>query len=107
MDYCEGFAIRDVQRLDAYGVDRDLLLSRVCAAWAAQMHVAGVFNADPHAGNILVSTARSGAADASVPVLLDFGLTKRLSPPLKLAFARLVHASDASDVDGLLQVRDR
>jgi len=26
-------------------------------AWAAQLHVAGVFNADPHPGNILVSTA--------------------------------------------------
>ena len=57
MDFCEGFAIKDAARLDAEGVDRELLLQRVCEAWAAQLHVAGVFNADPHPGNILVSTA--------------------------------------------------
>merc|ERR1712238_365753 len=55
-------------------------------------------------GNILVSTAVPG--DASVPVLLDFGLTKRLDPKLKLAFARLMHSSHETDVDGLLQSFD-
>ena len=101
MDFCAGFAIKDVRQLDARGVDRELLLSRVCEAWAVQMHTAGVFNADPHAGNILVSTA--AGEDGAVPVLLDFGLTKRLTPALKLAFARLVHASHESNVDALLQ----
>ena len=48
-----------------------------------------------------MSTAVPG--DTSVPVLLDFGLTKRLDPPMKLAFARLMHSSYESDVDGLLQ----
>ena len=42
-----------------------------------------------------------------MPVLLDFGLTKRFTPAQTLAFARLVHASEASDIDGLLQVRVR
>ena len=111
MDYCEGFAIKDTAKLDAEGVDRELLLQRVCEAWAAQLHVAGVFNADPHPGNILVSTAGGGgdggeAHDASVPVLLDFGLTKRFTRAQTVAFARLVHASEASDVDGLLQSFD-
>ena len=130
MDFCDGFAIKDTARLDAEGVDRDVLLQRVCEAWAAQMHVAGVFNADPHPGNILVSTAPSalggadasgsdgsgsggiggdvsqGAHDPSVPVLLDFGLTKRFTPGQTVAFARLVHASEESDVDGLLQSFD-
>jgi predicted unusual protein kinase regulating ubiquinone biosynthesis (AarF/ABC1/UbiB family) len=41
--------------------------------------------------------------DASVPVLLDFGLTKRLETDAKLAFAKLMHASDETDVDALLQ----
>ena len=107
MDFCEGFAIKDAARLDAEGVDRELLLQRVCEAWAAQLHVAGVFNADPHPGNILVSTAGGvEEQDASVPVLLDFGLTKRFTPAQTLAFARLVHASEASDIDGLLQSFD-
>ena len=41
-----------------------------------------------------------------MPVLLDFGLTKRFTPAQTLAFARLVHASEASDIDGLLQSFD-
>jgi CubicO group peptidase (beta-lactamase class C family) len=39
-------------------------------------------------------------------VLLDFGLTKRLDPKMKVAFARLMHASHESDVDALLQSFD-
>jgi|AntRauTorckE5430_2_1112549.scaffolds.fasta_scaffold04840_1 aarF domain-containing kinase len=102
MDFCEGFTIRDLDALDSHGVDRELLLKRVCDSWAAQMHVGGVFNADPHPGNILVSTSEIDG-DASVPVLLDFGLTKRLETDAKLAFAKLMHASDETDVDALLQ----
>mmetsp|Transcript_12364 Transcript_12364/g.35357 ORF Transcript_12364/g.35357 Transcript_12364/m.35357 type:complete len:960 (+) Transcript_12364:93-2972(+) len=102
MDFCEGFPIRDLAKLDENHVDRPILLSRVCEAWAMQMHVGGTFNADPHSGNILVSTAETDG-DASVPVLLDFGLTKRLDDNMRLAFARLVHAADENDVDALLQ----
>jgi aarF domain-containing kinase len=55
MDFGPGFPIRDIEQLDAYKVDRRLLLERVCQSWAAQMHRLGIFNCDPHAGNILVS----------------------------------------------------
>jgi predicted unusual protein kinase regulating ubiquinone biosynthesis (AarF/ABC1/UbiB family) len=48
MDFCEGFPVRNTEVLDEYGVDRELLLERVCAAWAVQMHIGGFFNADPH-----------------------------------------------------------
>jgi aarF domain-containing kinase len=101
MEFCEGFPVRDTVMLEENFVDRELLLERICASWAIQMHVGGVFNADPHMGNILVSTAVPD--DSSVPVLLDFGLTKRLDPTIKLAFARLMHASHETDLDGLLQ----
>eukprot|EP00536_Pseudo-nitzschia_multiseries_P001288 jgi/Psemu1/234462/estExt_Genewise1.C_160099 len=104
MEYCEGFPVKDTASMDRHGVDRALLLERICEAWAVQMHVGGLFNADPHGANILVSTAVP--RDASVPVLLDFGLTKRLDPPMKLAFARLMHASYEGDVDALLQSFD-
>mmetsp|Transcript_10563 Transcript_10563/g.21084 ORF Transcript_10563/g.21084 Transcript_10563/m.21084 type:complete len:951 (+) Transcript_10563:196-3048(+) len=108
MDFCAGFPVRDTAALDRYGVDRDRLLARVCAAWAVQMHVGGAFNADPHMGNVLVSTRDAGAddGDASVPVLLDFGLTKRFDPPMKVAFSRLMHSSYENDVDGLLRSFD-
>lgn len=104
MEYCEGFPIRDIEKLDQFHVDRRLLLDRVVTSWAAQMHLLATFNADPHAGNILVSTKNE--MDASVPILLDFGLTKRLDPEMKVAFSRLVHSSYETDVDGLLQSFD-
>ena len=45
-------------------------------------------------GNILV------AAD-STPVLLDFGLTKRFEPQMKVAFAKLIYSSYIQDLDAL------
>lgn len=107
MDYCEGFPIRDLSQLEAHNVDRRLLLERVVTSWAAQMHILATFNADPHAGNILVSTSTDqNGGDTSVPILLDFGLTKRLNPDMKVAFSRLVHSSYETDIDGLLQSFD-
>ena len=53
MDFCEGFPVRDNDKLNSYNVNRELLLERVCAAWAVQMHVGGVFNCDPHLGKFL------------------------------------------------------
>eukprot|EP00972_Heterocapsa_arctica_P092067 13578861-Heterocapsa_arctica.AAC.1 len=67
-------------------------MERVCAAFAVQIHENGFFNADPHPGNVHVSVdpAQNGG-DPNVPLLLDYGLTKRLEPPMQLAFARLMH----------------
>ena len=33
MDFCEGFPIRDLKKLDHFGVDRELLIGRVCKSW--------------------------------------------------------------------------
>eukprot|EP00966_Prymnesium_polylepis_P037256 864848-Prymnesium_polylepis.1 len=63
------------------------------------MFTDGVFNADPHAGNLLV---RLEEGVGPMPVLLDFGLCKRLSPQSTLGFCRLVHALTEQDGDGLI-----
>lgn len=63
----------------------------------------GFYNADPHPGNILISTSEEqNGGDPSVPILLDFGLTKRFSEDMKLAFSKMVHSTYIMDVDGLL-----
>eukprot|EP00873_Tetraselmis_striata_P006515 jgi/Tetstr1/426779/TSEL_016994.t1 len=103
MEFCHGFSVRSLELMDKHGVDREALLHRVCHAWAVQMHVDGFFNADPHPGNILVSTSpEQNGGDPSVPVLLDFGLTKRFEPNMHLAFARMMHACHSMDVDELV-----
>ena len=103
MSFCQGIRITDTDQFEKRGVDRSLLMRRVCSAFATQIHGDGFFNADPHPGNLLVSTdPESNGGDASVPVLLDFGLVKRLCPDKRLAFARMVYSSNVMDVDGLL-----
>ncbi|KAK3274048.1 hypothetical protein CYMTET_17746, partial [Cymbomonas tetramitiformis] len=103
MEFCEGVSVRDSARLDAMGVDRRVLMDRICEAFADQIHRHGFFNGDPHPGNLHVSTdPAQNCGDPSVPVLLDFGLTKRFEPDMKVAFARMVYSSSVADVDGLI-----
>jgi predicted unusual protein kinase regulating ubiquinone biosynthesis (AarF/ABC1/UbiB family) len=67
----------------------------LAAAYGHQAMIDGLFQADPHPGNILVlPDGRIG--------LLDFGLTKELPPETRLGFARLVVASAARDPGAIL-----
>ena len=99
MGLCEGHSLKDAQQLKSLGIDCALLVARVCEAWAVQMFADGVFNCDPHPGNLLV---RPDPSLGPVPVLLDFGLCKRLSLEHKLAFCRMVVALSYLDADGLV-----
>ena len=76
-------------------VDGPGLAGTITAAYGQMLLVDGLFQADPHPGNILV------LGDGRVG-LLDFGLTKELPAIMRLGFARLVCASAARDVKGIL-----
>jgi hypothetical protein len=52
--------------------------------------LSGVFNCDPHPGNLLVSYE---SEIGPVPVLLDWGMTKRLAPAERAAFCLMVRCS--------------
>lgn len=41
MEYCPGFSVRDVEEMSRRNADRETILSRVCEAWAVQMHING------------------------------------------------------------------
>ena len=100
MEFCEGLPIKDGAMLRANGINAEQLVVRVCEAWAAQMFTDGVFNADAHAGNIL---ARQHPTHGAVPVLLDFGLCKRLEHTQLLALCKMVHALEEMDGDLILE----
>lgn len=100
MEYCEGSSLRDAAALAADGIDLEQLTRRVCEAWAAQMFSDGLFNADAHAGNILV---RNHPTHGAVPILLDFGLCKRLSRKHHLAICKMLHALEEFDGDLLIE----
>jgi predicted unusual protein kinase regulating ubiquinone biosynthesis (AarF/ABC1/UbiB family) len=75
-------------------VDGPALAERITAAFGHQIMFDGVFQADPHPGNLLL------LPDGRVAII-DFGLTKELPAPLRLAFCQLVVAVAARDFPGV------
>lgn len=78
-----------------------------------------MFTGDPHPGNIMVAKRETlidwtegpdrGAAFRNAvgeslwaPVLIDFGLTKRISAKMRLAFAKMVVSAELLDYGGVL-----
>jgi aarF domain-containing kinase len=78
----------------------ELVMQRISRAFAHQMLVDGVFNGDPHGGNILVCAYQPGVY---LPVLLDFGLVIRMEERMRQGLARMMLA--ASDGDTFLLIR--
>ncbi|KAG2240243.1 hypothetical protein Bca52824_091004 [Brassica carinata] len=97
LEYMDGIRLNDVESLDAFGVDKQKIVEEITRAYAHQIYVDGFFNGDPHPGNFLVSKEPPHR-----PILLDFGLTKKLSHPLKQALAKMFLASAEGDQVALL-----
>eukprot|EP00434_Breviolum_minutum_P005465 symbB.v1.2.004816.t1/scaffold279.1/size242841/1 len=88
MEFCEGFRFTDLDQLALWGVDRKALSERAVHAVACQLLEIGVFNSDPHGGNLLCQIQDKSA----VPVLLDFGNCIRLPEEQRLLYCRLLVA---------------
>lgn len=95
-EYLEGRRILGEAHLADSSVDADALAGTIAAAYGHQILVDGLFQADPHPGNILVlEHGRVG--------LLDFGLTKELPDEVRVAFAHLVVATATRDLPAILR----
>ncbi|KAJ7958616.1 Beta-lactamase-related protein [Quillaja saponaria] len=97
LEYMDGIRLNDLESLEAFGVNKQKIVEEITRAYAHQIYVDGLFNADPHPGNFLVSKEAPHR-----PILLDFGLTKKLSSSLKQAFAKMFLASAEGDHVALL-----
>ncbi|XP_057799176.1 uncharacterized protein LOC131015001 isoform X2 [Salvia miltiorrhiza] len=97
LEYMDGVRLNDSVSLQEMGVDKQKLVEEITRAYAHQIYVDGFFNGDPHPGNFLVSKVPPHR-----PILLDFGLTKRLSSSLKQALAKMFLASAEGDHVALL-----
>eukprot|EP00516_Mucochytrium_quahogii_P000281 CAMPEP_0203744192 /NCGR_PEP_ID=MMETSP0098-20131031/353_1 /ASSEMBLY_ACC=CAM_ASM_000208 /TAXON_ID=96639 /ORGANISM=" , Strain NY0313808BC1" /LENGTH=942 /DNA_ID=CAMNT_0050631649 /DNA_START=240 /DNA_END=3068 /DNA_ORIENTATION=- len=98
MTYVHGFKITDLEQLDLFAVDRSALVKRVIQAYSNQLYVDGLFNADPHAGNLMVSISDDGTAR---PVLLDFGMVVTVPEEQRLGYCKLVQALSELSVSGV------
>lgn len=97
LEYMDGIRLNDLDSLEAYGVNKQNIVEEITRAYAHQIYVDGFFNGDPHPGNFLVSKESPHR-----PILLDFGLTKKLSTTIKQALAKMFLASTEGDHVALL-----
>jgi ubiquinone biosynthesis protein len=75
-------------------VELTQLLGRVLEAYARQVHEAGVFQADPHPGNLL-------ADDTGNLTVLDFGCAKELDLTQRANLLGLLRATVLKDIKGM------
>lgn len=95
MKFVEGWKITETERLPP-GTDREKLAAQIVEAWALLVFEGGVVHGDPHPGNIFVEQRGEGP-NGLRPVLLDWGMVKRVSPEERLALAKWVVASLSRD----------
>jgi ubiquinone biosynthesis protein len=85
MDFLEGRSVKDLDPLTRIDVDGAGLADELFCAYLHQVVVDGFFHADPHAGNvILTSDGRLG--------LIDLGMVGRVEPRMRDALFRLILA---------------
>ena len=71
MTYVDGVKIDDIRGIDAMGVDRERVVTRLTEMYIKMIVEDGIFHADPHPGNLAVQ------ADGTI-VCYDFGMTGTL-----------------------------
>ncbi|XP_038896599.1 aarF domain-containing protein kinase 1-like [Benincasa hispida] len=97
-EYMDGIRLNDSASLEAYGIDKQKIVEEITRAYAHQIYVDGFFNGDPHPGNFLISKEPPHR-----PILLDFGLTKKLPNTMKLALAKMFLAA-AEDLNSEMTI---
>ncbi len=95
----EGHKITDRAKVDELGVDIHELMRRIVHAFTHMVFVDGVFQSDPHPGNILF---RGSAENAEVCVL-DFGQVKELPAAFQDKRLTASVAYMVRDVDGFMR----
>ncbi len=82
MEYLPGIKITNVKALDEAGIDREQLVIRAHRVFFTMLLRHDLFHADPHPGNISVTS------DGSL-ILYDFGMVGRLDTKTRLKLIRL------------------
>lgn len=91
-DWVDGTKITNRPTLDARGVDRRALAVKLVHAWCKQIFEDGVYHADPHPGNILVTP------DGRI-ALVDFGAVAELGPQMREGIVEFLNGVLAANTD--------
>jgi len=82
MEYIPGTKITDIASLDAMGLDRERIVSKVHRIFFKMLLKDSIFHADPHPGNISITS------DGRI-ILYDFGMVGRIDDDTRLKLIRL------------------
>lgn len=85
MEWVDAVRTTDVHFIDQHKINRDQLAERLFRVFLPQWLEAGIFHADPHAGNVLIKS------DGTL-VLLDFGMVGEISKNDAVNFQSLLEA---------------
>ena len=94
MTYIDGCSLAEKERLEAEGCDLDSIGRAIVENYVHQVLDVGVFHADPHQGNIMVSHGR--------PYWIDFGMIGRISEKDVAIIEELVKAMIERDEEALV-----
>jgi len=82
MEYIPGTKITDIATLNTMGLDRERIVSKVHRIFFKMLLKDSIFHADPHPGNISVTS------DGRI-ILYDFGMVGRIDDDTRLKLVRL------------------
>ena len=97
MQHLSGTGLSDVQAVAALPVDHRLLARHLVECFLTQFFKTGLFHADPHGGNILITPHGRIA-------LLDFGMSGRLDSELRGSLATTFIALARGDLDMITEI---
>ncbi len=96
MERLDGFAWDDTAGMHGAGVDTTAVLHSGLVGFMEGAMIHGVFHGDLHGGNLMVRPD-------GCTVLLDFGITGRMTPKERMAFLFLLVGATTGDVHGQLR----
>jgi predicted unusual protein kinase regulating ubiquinone biosynthesis (AarF/ABC1/UbiB family) len=85
MDYISGTKVTAISPVVKVDLERDVLADTLVQAYLKQIVLDGVFHADPHPGNVLVT-------DDGLLALIDLGMIGRISPQMQERLLKLLLA---------------
>jgi ubiquinone biosynthesis protein len=94
--FVDGLKASDTAGIDAFGLDKKDVASRLVRIYCQMIFVDGFYHADPHPGNVLVDK------DGNI-VLLDFGAVAELSKEMKAGIPEFLEGVLRRDTDRLIK----
>lgn len=98
MQFIEGVKITDRAGIERLGLDTADVAKVLIVAFSEMLLKHGLFHADPHPGNLLVTAGADGSPRL---VLLDFGQVKEVGPQFRFIFGQMTRALLSEDQTAL------